>query len=352
MAAKQIYLVRHCESEGNAVCRTQSEVDSLVTRKGVRQCEALRERLHDVDFKEVWASDIYRAWFTADMVAKDHGLPLRFSSLLREVPLGVWEDMAWGNIALEFPEAHRHWQKTPWDLIQPGSGAFLESGARLRYKLEQIARSLAPGEKALVVSHSCVIRGALCLLLGLPGEELKKVPHGENTSVSLLEWSEEGALTIRYLQDDSHLTPELCRQTRGMKSEDFHLAVYPAEEERQKDLEQLRETAEVPPLGEAFAVGILKGEPIGWIGLAAGDKAGTVESLWVRPELRGKGFGEQLLGYAIWRFRRLGLPKLVLKTAVPEERLSCLDRFLFETDADGQAALNLEIPRAAGPVIA
>ena len=53
MAVKQIYLVRHCESEGNAVCRTQSEVDSLVTRKGVRQCEALRERLHGVVFKEV-----------------------------------------------------------------------------------------------------------------------------------------------------------------------------------------------------------------------------------------------------------------------------------------------------------
>ena len=100
----KIYLVRHCESEGNATRRTQAQTDALVTVKGYEQNEVLRRRFHGVHLDAIYASDAFRSIATADPIAKERGLPIRVRISLREVTTGVWEDMAWGNIAQEYPE--------------------------------------------------------------------------------------------------------------------------------------------------------------------------------------------------------------------------------------------------------
>ena len=115
----KIYLVRHCESEGNATRRTQAQTDALVTVKGYEQNEVLRRRFHGVHLDAIYASDTFRSIATADPIAKERGLPIRVRISLREVTTGVWEDMAWGNIAQEYPEANQVWSDAPWDNITP-----------------------------------------------------------------------------------------------------------------------------------------------------------------------------------------------------------------------------------------
>lgn len=52
----KIYLVRHCESEGNACRRTQAHVDALVTHKGYEQCEMLRRRFEGIHIVKLYSS--------------------------------------------------------------------------------------------------------------------------------------------------------------------------------------------------------------------------------------------------------------------------------------------------------
>ena len=99
-----IYLVRHCESEGNACRRTQAQTDALVTTKGYLQNEMLRRRFRDIPIDGIYSSDAFRSIMTVEPIAKERGLPIRVRIHLREVTTGVWEDMAWGNIAKEYPK--------------------------------------------------------------------------------------------------------------------------------------------------------------------------------------------------------------------------------------------------------
>ena len=50
----KIYLIRHCESEGNACRRTQAHVDALVTTKGYEQNEMLRRRFKGIHIDAIY----------------------------------------------------------------------------------------------------------------------------------------------------------------------------------------------------------------------------------------------------------------------------------------------------------
>ena len=91
----KVYLIRHCESEGNACRRTQAQVESLVTNKGYAQIEHLRKRFKDIPVDAVYSSDAFRSRATAEPIASDHNAPLSVRISLREITTGVWEDMAW-----------------------------------------------------------------------------------------------------------------------------------------------------------------------------------------------------------------------------------------------------------------
>ena len=93
----KIYLVRHCESEGNACRRTQAHVDALVTHKGYEQCEMLRRRFEGIHIDKLYSSDSYRSIMTIDPIAKERGLTIHTRISLREVTTGIWEDMAWAS---------------------------------------------------------------------------------------------------------------------------------------------------------------------------------------------------------------------------------------------------------------
>lgn len=81
----KIYLVRHCESEGNACRRTQAHVDALVTHKGYEQCEMLRRRFEGIHIDKLYSSDSYRSIMTIDPIAKERGLTIHTRISLREV---------------------------------------------------------------------------------------------------------------------------------------------------------------------------------------------------------------------------------------------------------------------------
>ena len=84
----EIYLIRHAQAEGNTYRIMQGHWDGGVTAHGRLQIRALAERLKEIPFDAVYASDLYRARLTAAAVAETHALPLHTVEDLREINVG------------------------------------------------------------------------------------------------------------------------------------------------------------------------------------------------------------------------------------------------------------------------
>ena len=351
----KIYLIRHCESEGNACRRTQAHVDALVTTKGYEQCEMLRRRFEGIPIDAIYSSDSYRSIMTVQPIAEERGLPIHVRILLREVTTGIWEDSAWGNIEKEYPEDHNNWSNAPWNMTTPGASTFQQVSDRLIFGMRRIANEVGDGT-ALLVSHSCSIKAALCTILGKPMTQVKEFGHGDNTSVSLLHVDSSGTFTVEYMNDESHLPAHLRRAWSGMAGSNINMAVYPCRLPEQKDdllrlaeadfheregadavfdagayLRDAEELLKQKPNYIAFSY--LKGKLTGFVRLGFDKnlprKSGYLERMYLIPELQGKGYCEQLFGYGAHEMRYEGKNDLVMRKDCTAEETRVIDRFVF-----------------------
>ncbi len=372
-----IYLIRHCESEGNACRRAQAQTDALVTRKGYAQNEALRQYFSDIPLNAVYASDTFRAVKTVEPIALEKGIPLRVRFLLREITTGIWEDMAWGNIAEDYPEEHRVWTERSWHLITPGASSYQELSARVVFCLQRIAREVGPDGAAAVSSHSCSIKAALCAILGRPFEEVLQCGHGENCSISKLNVDENGKITALYTHDSAFLPKHLTRAWGGIAGSDINMVVKSCRLPHQLEILLDLAQADAAERGEHFdraeyareaearlasdpdsiALAFLHKEPVGYVRFSAGPRlpadCGLAERMYMVPRLQQKGYGEQLLGHATHEMRYRDLRRVAVPLNCSAEEQRVVDRFLFDSgeSVPGYQVMDLFCPHLDYPVL-
>src|SRR6266567_2126652 len=88
----KIYVVRHGESESNVYARVHpdkpashfGELGSSLTQKGQMQAQKLTHLLKNVNFSAVLSSDLNRARETAEIIAREHNLPVITDAAIRE----------------------------------------------------------------------------------------------------------------------------------------------------------------------------------------------------------------------------------------------------------------------------
>ena len=349
-----IYLIRHCESEGNACRRTQAQTDALVTAKGYQQSEMLRRRFSGTPIDAIYTSDAFRSVMTVEPIARERNIPIRVRIHLREVTTGIWEDMAWGNIAQDYPEDFRNWEEHPWAHTTPGGSTFQQAADRLVFALRRIAREVGDGT-ALCVSHSCAIKAGLCAVMGRPLSDVAIVGHGDNTAVSLLHVDGGGGFSVAYVNDDSHLPADLRRAWNGVAGADINMAVNAVQPEKNLDVllrlmhQERLERAGTDDLDDAacraravallaqhpnyIALGYLKGEAVGYVWMEeealTPDECGHIGAMYVIPALRGNCYAEQLFGYVAHEFRYGGKSIVTMGLPVLPEERRIAERFLF-----------------------
>lgn len=90
MPAADIYLVRHAQSEWNAVGRWQGQADPPLTAHGRQQARELAERFPKAHLTHLFTSDLQRARDTAAPLAQRFGLEPVVDRDLRELDVGSW----------------------------------------------------------------------------------------------------------------------------------------------------------------------------------------------------------------------------------------------------------------------
>lgn len=311
----KLYLIRHAEAEGNIWRRMHGHYNSRVTQNGLRQIAALKKRFETVPIQAVYASDLYRTRKTAEAIYLPKGLPLRPEPRLREVSVGSWEDLPFGELERRWPEELTRFSREPERWRAEGAETYEQYSARFAAALAEIARA-HEGQSVALFTHGCVLSGGLHRVLGLPHEASK----ADNTSVSLLEY-ENGVFTPVYLYDNSHLSEAIStrarqrwwRQQGGKFNLWFRLAV-PADQ-------ALYDPAWAPGPGDRVWIALLEEEPVGYVSLSGSG----LSALWLRPAYRHRRFGDQLMGQAVSVLRAEGLE--ALKLGVPTANLEAVSFF-------------------------
>jgi len=313
----KIYLVRHAEAEGNLYRIAQGQDNSNLTDRGWRQVRALERRFSDVHIDAVYSSDLYRTCATASAIYKPKGLPLIRERGLREISVGAWERLTWGEILLHWPQQLKYFNARPdlWTVEGAETAAeVLERGLKT---VKAIAAN-HDGETIALVAHGYIIRVMLSHLQGYKLEEMGQTPTGDNTCVALLEY-EDGELQVVYRDDNSHLkTPEYLageKVSKRASAMEPGLRFRPLALPEQADLlcelvsacwdgpfdrERLLSDAAVRPTH----IGYLRDTPVGVI--QTGPEPDRISLLCIHPEYRKRGFGVQLLGQAVYAAREQG----------------------------------------------
>jgi 2,3-bisphosphoglycerate-dependent phosphoglycerate mutase len=88
-----LLLVRHGETDWNAVGRLQGHTDRPLTNFGRRQAQRLAGELESEELEAIYSSDLARARETAEIVGERLGLAVVLDPDLREKDWGTWEGL-------------------------------------------------------------------------------------------------------------------------------------------------------------------------------------------------------------------------------------------------------------------
>ena len=177
---KELWLIRHGETAWNAEKRFQGHLDVPLSPVGIGQAFRLAQRLarSRQTFDSLHASDLRRAWETAEPLAAALGLPLKTTPLLREIDVGKLAGLTREEAEARYPDFAQSLLQDPWHTPRPGG----ESMAQLAQRFQAFLEGLPPG-RHLVVTHGGVIRAALKLILELEGDTWRRF-HIPNTSIT------------------------------------------------------------------------------------------------------------------------------------------------------------------------
>ena len=199
-----VVLIRHGETEWNRSGRWQGHADVPLSAEGRNQARRLAARLvaEGRSFDRVYASDLHRAFDTAEIVAQALELPVHPLIELREMHVGTWSGLTTDEIRARYPNE--------WRLYEGGEdfrrGDHGETMADFRSRVARVVDWLVgqhPGERLLVVTHGGAVR-ALLYHVQQPTGRFWDLPI-DNTSITEVIFDGEKSEIVR-ANDVMHLT--------------------------------------------------------------------------------------------------------------------------------------------------
>lgn len=166
---KRILLVRHGESEWNAVRRLQGQADIDLSERGMKQALALAPLVASYEPELVVTSDLKRASHTTKLLGYADAKP---EPLLREQSVGVWTGAEISTLMADEPDAYAGWRAGQ---SAPAEG---EVWADFRNRIHKVIISALDrsADTILFVCHGGVIRAALDAALDLAPKRI--IPVG------------------------------------------------------------------------------------------------------------------------------------------------------------------------------
>ena len=208
----RIIAIRHGETTWNVDTRIQGQLDIPLNAKGRWQAERLAEALRDEPINAIYASDLARAWETAQYLGQAQGLPVVKETGLRERDFGDFEGKTFAEIELLLPEQSMRWRKRDPEFCPAGGESLLVLRTRVLEAAERLA-ARHPGEQIALFGHGGVMDVLYRAATRLDIQAPRTWALG-NTAINRLLWTPEGFTLVGWA-DTQHLEEDVLDEAAG-----------------------------------------------------------------------------------------------------------------------------------------
>nr|MBC8331375.1 alpha-ribazole phosphatase [Anaerolineae bacterium] len=191
------------ETDWNLANRFQGQSDVPLNARGHEQAAQLAAHLATEKFNAIYASDLNRAWDTAQAIAAHHTCPLITEPRLREGNFGKWEGCTFDELEKRDPERVKAWMEDVGHFTPPDGETLHELAERVAAAYADIAAKHTNDEIILIVAHGGSMQMLIRHLLNLPINNFWQF-HLSHCSVSKIAVYPEGAI-INLFNDICHL---------------------------------------------------------------------------------------------------------------------------------------------------
>lgn len=158
------WFVRHGQSEGNvlgAECVVMN--DEPLTVRGTDEAKAIAKYLEDneVNVTDIYTSPLGRSHQTAEVIAKELGLPVKVKDGLRERNWGMWGGLSWDEVSNKLSKMDI---EERYAFIPENGESWQQMEGRLLGALEEITEENSEGEDVLIITHRGCLRAILPVL--------------------------------------------------------------------------------------------------------------------------------------------------------------------------------------------
>ncbi len=171
----RLFLIRHGAIDERWRGRIYGALEVPLAPGGEEEARSLAQQLELTPLAAVVSSGLSRAEFTAALLRESRGLERVDDPDLRELERGVWTGLSVEELERTQPGAWADWHRAPASRRPAGGESLSDLAGRALPALDRWALRY-PGANVALVTHSWVIRIAVCRALGL---ELEAAPQLE-----------------------------------------------------------------------------------------------------------------------------------------------------------------------------
>ncbi len=195
MTPKELYFVRHGQTEWNAIARMQGQWNSDLSDQGRAQAEVNGRFLKSRTIEHLVASPLDRTRQTAEIINQHLGLGLTFDDRLMEWNSGDWSGYLYAELPDHWPEEWAAWRADPFHYRGPNCENYPDMIDRSKPFLDEILK--APQTHIAIVSHGMIGRAMLGTVLGLTPAEILDI-HQSNDTIFHVSITEAGTTVCHY----------------------------------------------------------------------------------------------------------------------------------------------------------
>lgn len=159
-----LYFVRHGETEHNKKKCYYGSIDVNITNRGILQAEKGAEKLKNINFNKVYASELKRTSQTASILLQKKQYDLIKDKRINELNFGIFEGKSHEEIREMYSEEWKLWCDDWQNFVPPEGESYIQFYTRIKSFMDDILK--LNEENVLIVAHGGVIRSIYCYLLG------------------------------------------------------------------------------------------------------------------------------------------------------------------------------------------
>ncbi|MBI5787261.1 MAG: histidine phosphatase family protein [Candidatus Schekmanbacteria bacterium] len=198
---KKIYLIRHphVQAADDGICYGSNHVP--LSPRGEQQAQKLAEYFNYLPLHLVFASDLTRAAYPAQLIAEGKNIPLYFRPQLREIDCGQWTGLSYEIIQQRYPQDFEKWLVRDKDFCFPQGESFVGFKSRVLDSYQTIVAdngNTNEDSHIAVVAHGGVTRMILMDILQIPFPVAWRIGQ-DFARINIIEYRSGGGISIRLL---------------------------------------------------------------------------------------------------------------------------------------------------------